>query len=255
MPRHGRPLLSEEIMSQNLYVAVFFALTLTNFACSSSGDTNGDPNQEGAPPDASLGSEEIDASVSTPEAIYKDIRRRVEFSEVPISCEEICSDGRGRCVEKGDSDSRPSGGSDYLDCFGRADYIVPRAHFQNEAQNYFPSEDIACEENAPASYDDGAYELYAVECCCILQEPHWIDNSVTEPQSCDAVCAEQGLECDSYDLCRQVPTLCSESFPEFIAQSVARYRAGGNDVGREEYPECAEVPAASNLQSHSCACF
>lgn len=189
---------------------------------------------------------------------YKDARRILEFTTAGVSCATVCGTNDGRCAMEGDSDPERTSDSDFRDCFGRADYFVPRAHYENDAQNYFPNQSLTCGEVPDAVYTNslGAeYTLYVVECCCMLEEPHRLANDVQSPRTCDQVCAERGLECRAYDLCRQIPNLCSESFPEFFVESIARYDEDGDGTGMETYPRCGEAPGSHLLLSHTCMCF
>lgn len=224
------------------------------FACS--GGSNDQPITAGsdAGPDAGIG---IDASPPL-QTQYKDARRIVDFTTTGVSCASVCSASEGRCAMDGDTDPEPFSGSDVRDCFGRADYFIPRAHYEDESQNYFPNESLECGQPADPLYTGsfGAeYTLYAVECCCMLEEPHRLANDVQSPASCNEVCAARGLECRAYDLCRQISGLCSDSFPEFFVDSIAHYSEDGDGTGMETYPRCDEVPSTHLLQSHTCMCF
>ena len=198
-----------------------------------------------------------DAGISTLpplETQYKDARRIVEFTTTGLSCATICGRNEGRCSADGDSDPENPYNSDPATCFGRADYYIPRSHYEDEYQNYFPNQWLGCDEVAEPTYT-GGYTLYAVECCCMLEEPHRLANDVEAPTSCDDVCAERGLECRAYDRCREIPGLCSDSFPEFFVESIAHYDEDEGGTGMETYPACDQVPASNRLLSHTCMCF
>jgi hypothetical protein len=184
---------------------------------------------------------------------YKDPKRIVEYTNTPMSCASMCEANEGRCAMEGDSDSEVGSGSDYRDCFRRADWYVPRAHYENDSETQFSSQWLECGESAAT--ENNSHSLYALECCCILKEPHWLANDVESPISCAEVCSRRGLECQSYDLCRLIPNLCSSSFPEFFVQSIAHYAEDGDGTGMETYPTCGDVPGAAGLQSHSCVCM
>ena len=119
---------------------------------------------------------------------------------------------------------------------------------------------LECNEGAKAQIKSGlwgttVYDFLQLDCCCLLRETQWLANDVKDPRSCDEVCQARGLECGSHDRCRDIPSLCSKSFPKFMVQSIAIYGPDAKGVGKQTYPTCDKVPGKVRLESHRCVCL
>ena len=127
--------------------------------------------------------------------------------------------------------------------------------------NSITSDQLECNDIVPPTKKGGLFgttvhEFVQFDCCCLLRETQWLANDIKSPKSCSEVCKARGLECGSHDRCRDIPSLCSKSFPEFFVQSMATY---GEDPktgkGMLTFPTCDEVPATNRLESHGCVCL
>jgi hypothetical protein len=178
-----------------------------------------------------------------------------EQYQAGLSCDSLCGKQKGRCADASSTSAKPG---DPRDCFGQSPYYIPRAWYA--AGNNQTSESLECDDKAEAQIKSGlwgttVYDFLQLDCCCMLRETQWLANDVENPKSCDEVCQARGLECGTHDLCRDVPSLCSKSFPEFPVQSIARYGPDEKGVGKETYPTCGAVPPKLRLQSHKCVCL
>ena len=171
-----------------------------------------------------------------------------------LSCSSLCAVEKGKCA---DASSEVQG--EYATCYGKAPYYIPRAWY--EIGNSSTSDQLECNDIVPPTKKGGLFgttvhEFVQFDCCCLLRETQWLANDIKSPKSCSEVCKARGLECGSHDRCRDIPSLCSKSFPEFFVQSMATY---GEDPktgkGMLTFPTCDEVPATNRLESHRCVCL